>query len=180
MQLYDDCIRYGDGRAREIVYKLLVPVYAQLGFRNYFQETFRHVVNLTAKWPKVTRLVLQDNCCVNLSGNQGKGIEMDAYVESEVVRPLKMYISGHTIVKMCQRITGNVEFKKSCRAAYKSRESFDVHHTTCYSVQSSFPDQLKAGCVFLSKKFFAIKGRKDVHAVPLGKKDISKERYQAG
>lgn len=110
MQQYDDCIRYGDGRAREVVYKLLVPVYAQLGFRNYFQETFRHVVNFTAKWPKVTRLVLQDN----LSGNQGKGIEMDAYVESEVVRPLKMYISGHTTVNMCQRIMGNIDLIKSC------------------------------------------------------------------
>ena len=41
MQLYDNC----DRRAREVVYKLLVPVYLQLGFWNYSQETFRHVVN---------------------------------------------------------------------------------------------------------------------------------------
>ena len=30
---------------------LLVPVYAQLGFRNYFTEVFCHVVNFTTKWP---------------------------------------------------------------------------------------------------------------------------------
>ena len=58
MQMYDDCIRYGDGKTREVVYKLLVPVYAQLGFRNYFQETFRHVVNFTAKWPRASRSIL--------------------------------------------------------------------------------------------------------------------------
>ena len=116
MQLYDDCIRHCDGRAREVVYKLLVPVYSQLGFRNYFQETFRHAVNIIAKWPKVTRLILQDNCSVNLTGNQGKGIELDAYVETEVVRPLKTYISGHSTVNMCQRIMGNVDLMKSCRA----------------------------------------------------------------
>ena len=74
MQLYDDCIRYNDGKAREVVFKLVMPVYAQLGFKNYFQETFRHVVNVTAKWPKAARSILQDNCSVNLSGKMGKGI----------------------------------------------------------------------------------------------------------
>ena len=72
MKLYDDSTRYGDGKGREVVFKLLAPVYAQLGFRNYFQETFRHVVNFTAKWPKVTRSILQDNCCVNLYGKKRK------------------------------------------------------------------------------------------------------------
>ena len=34
MQLYEECIRHCDGRAREVAYKLLVPVYSKLGFRN--------------------------------------------------------------------------------------------------------------------------------------------------
>lgn len=150
MQLYDDCIRHCDGRAREVVYKLLVPVYSQLGFRNYFRETFTHVVNIIAKWPKVTRLILQDNCSVNLTGNQGKGTELDAYVETEVVRPLKTYISGHT----CQHVPTHNGKCRPCRAAYKSRESSDVHHTTRHSEQSAFPDQLKAGWFCLTKQFF--------------------------
>ena len=45
--LYDAAISYGDGIALEVVYHLLVPVYAQLGFHNYFTEVFRHVVNFT-------------------------------------------------------------------------------------------------------------------------------------
>lgn len=176
MQMYDDCIRYGDGKTREVVYKLLVPVYAQLGFRNYFQETFRHVVNFIAKWPQSSRSVLQDNCCVNLLGNKGKGIEMDAYVESEVVRPLKTYFSGHTTVKMCQRIMGSVDLLKSCRAAYKSKESFDVQYTSRHSEQSPFPDQLKTGWFCLTKEFFSNKGRKDVRAIPVGKKGAFQDK----
>ncbi|CAB4030285.1 Hypothetical predicted protein [Paramuricea clavata] len=58
----------GDGIAREAVYQALAPIYAQLGFRNYFTETFRHIVNFTTKWPLATRLLLQKNCSVNLLG----------------------------------------------------------------------------------------------------------------
>ena len=123
MKLYDDCIRYGDGQARETVYKLQVPTYAQLGFKNYFQETFRDVININAKWPEVAWNILQDNCCVNLSGKEAKEIEMDAYVESEVVRPLKVYSSGHTTVKMCERVMGSIDLLKSIPSAYKIPES---------------------------------------------------------
>ena len=87
-----------------------------------------------------------------------------------MVHPLKKYISRHTTVNMCQCIMGNVDHMKSCHAAYKSRESFDVHHTTRHPEQSAFPDHLKAGCFFLTKQFFSIKGRKDVDAIHLGKK----------
>ena len=170
MKLYDDCIRYGDGQARETVYKLQVPTYAQLGFKNYFQETFRHVINIYAKWPEVARNILQDNCYVNVSGKDAKGIEMDAYAESEVVRPLKVYSSGHTTVKMCERVMGNINLLKSIRSAYKSPESFDVHHTLQHSEQSPFPDQLKATWFCLNKQLFVNKGKKEIAALPIDRK----------
>lgn len=56
-------------------------------------------------------------------------------MEHEVVRPLKTYISDHTTVKMCQRIIGSIDLLKSCCAAYKSQESFNVHHTVRHSVK---------------------------------------------
>ena len=71
---------------------------------------------------------------------------------------------------MCQRIMGSVDLLKSCRSAYKSKESFDVHHTSHHSEQSPFPDQLKTGWFCLTKGFFLSKGRKDVQALPVGKK----------
>ena len=119
MSMYDST-RNGDGTTREVVYKLLMPVYAQLGFKNYFQETFRHTVNINAKWPESTRKILQGDCCVNLMGKKGNPIEMDAYVESEVVCPLTVYYSGHTTVKMCECLMGNIDLMKSVRNAYKS------------------------------------------------------------
>ena len=103
---------------------------------------------------------------------KGKGIEMDAYVESEVVRPLKTYISGHTTVKMCQPIMGNIDLSKSCRAAYHSKESFDIHHTVCHSEKSPFLDQVKAAWFCLTGSFFAHGGKKEVRPIPVGKKGI--------
>ncbi len=67
-KMYDAAISYGDGIAREAVYQALAPIYAQLGFQNYFTETFRHIVNFTTKGPLATRLLLQKNCSVNLLG----------------------------------------------------------------------------------------------------------------
>jgi len=57
-KLYDASTAYGDGYAREVVYQAQLPIYAQLGFRNYYTEVFRHVVNILAKWPPATRRLL--------------------------------------------------------------------------------------------------------------------------
>ena len=111
-KLYDASIVYGDGYAREVVYQTQLPIYAQLGFRNYYTEAFRHVVNVLAKWPVATRRLLQQNCSVNLSGKIGHGIELDGFVESEVVQPLKKYASDHTTVDMCERLIANTDMLK--------------------------------------------------------------------
>ena len=55
LQLYDDAISHNDGKARELVYQLQLPIYAPLGFRNYYQEVFRAVINFLAKWPSAKR-----------------------------------------------------------------------------------------------------------------------------
>ena len=69
-------------------------VYAQLNFRNYYSESFIHVVNLLGKWPLAFRQLLANNCSINISGRKGCGIELDAFVEAEIVQPLKVYMSG--------------------------------------------------------------------------------------
>ena len=129
-KLYDASTAYGDGFAREVVYQAQLPIYAQLGFRNYYTEVFRHVVNFLAKWPLATRRLLQQNCSVNLSGKKGHGIELDGFVESEVVQPLKKYASGHTTVTMCERLMANIDMLKMVRASYMGKDGFDVHHTS--------------------------------------------------
>ena len=49
---------------------------------------------LVGKWPLAFRKIVGQNCSVNITGKAGSGIEMDAFVEAEIVQPLKKYVSG--------------------------------------------------------------------------------------
>ena len=53
-------------------------------------------------------------------------------------------ISGHTTVKMVQRLMANIEIFGSTRECFQAREAFSVHPTTKHKEQDPFPDQLKA------------------------------------
>ena len=169
-RMYDAATAHGDGVAREAVYQAQLPVYAQLGFRNYYAEVFRHVVNFLAKWPSVTRSLMQKNCCINLLGKKGHGIELDAYVESEVVQPMKMYATGHSTVNMCERLMANIDLLKSVRRAYMNKQAFDVHKTSHHSVQSSLPDQIKGAWFCVQKEFFRNKKRTEIECYPVDSK----------
>ena len=165
--LYDAATAHGDGIARETVYQILTPIYAQLRFRNYYTEVFRHVVNFLFKWPKVTRLILQKNSSINILGKKGHGIELDAYVEAEIVQPLKNYVTQHTSVSMCERLMGNLEMLTSIRRAYTAKDGFDVHPTSRHSIPSSLPDQFKGAWFCLKKGYFEVQGRSEVECYPL-------------
>ena len=93
-QLYLDAIHYNMGVARETVWMLLLPLAAQLQKLNYWTESLVHVVNFTANWPLATRKMLQENCSVNINGKPGRGIGIDEFVETYMVRPMKEYSSG--------------------------------------------------------------------------------------
>ena len=94
LELFDISTSHVLGEAREVCYILQLPTYAHLNFKNYFTETFAHVVNFLGKWPLAFRRLLQKHCAVNLSGKKGSAIELDAFVEAEIVQPLKTYVSG--------------------------------------------------------------------------------------
>ncbi len=172
--MYDAATANGDGYAREAVYQAQTPIYAQLGFRNYYIEVFRHVVNFLIKWPAATRILLQKNCCVNLLGKPGHGIELDAYVESELVQPLKNYVSNHTTVNMCERLMANLDMLKYIRRAYMEKDGFDVHPTSRHSVQDPLPDQVKGAWFCVQKAFFEENERKEIECYSLdGKGDAT-------
>ena len=86
--------KQGDGLLRETVWVLLLPIFAQLNFRNYWTEAFVHVSNFTSLWPLAFRRMIQKNMSVNMSGKQGHNIDLDEYVETYLVRPLKNYTTG--------------------------------------------------------------------------------------
>ena len=97
LDLFDLSTKHCWGKARETSFILQLPVYAQLNFINYYTECFIHVVNFLGKWPLAFRQLLANNCSVNISGRMGSGIELDAFVEAEIVQPLKLYISGMVV-----------------------------------------------------------------------------------
>ena len=94
LDLFDLSTKHCWGKARETSYSLQLPVYAQLHFRNNYTESFIHVINLLGKWPLAFRQLLANNCSINISRQNGCGIELDAFVEAEIVQPLKVYMSG--------------------------------------------------------------------------------------
>ena len=86
--------KYADGNLREIVWVILLPLFAQLGFRNYWTEAFVHIVNFTALWPLAFRKLVKGNSTMNLSGKVGHNLDLDEYMETYIVRPLKVYATG--------------------------------------------------------------------------------------
>ena len=94
LELFITARRNGDGHLREIVWVILLPIFAQLGFKNYWTEAFVHVVNFAALWPLALRKMIKSNSTVNLTGRAGHNIDLDEYVETYIVRPLKVYATG--------------------------------------------------------------------------------------
>ena len=94
LDLFITAGREGDGTLRETAWVLLLPIFAQLNFRNYWTEAFVHVTNFTSLWPLAFRRMIVQNSSVNMSGKRGHNLDMDEYVETHVVRPLKTYASG--------------------------------------------------------------------------------------
>ena len=136
---------FGKSRGGEGLYEKSLPwggmdIFWNLTFRNYYTEVFRHVVNFLAKWPLATRRLLQQNCCVNLSLKKGHGIELDGYVESEVVQLLKKYASGHTTIAMCERLMANIDMLKLLRGAYMGKEGLMC--ITLHGTASKHPSQI--------------------------------------
>lgn len=89
-----DTFRYGHGLAREAVWMILQPLFAQSNKLNYHTEAMVHIVNFLAMWPLATRELLRRNCSISLNGKEGHNLALDEWVESGIVQPLKKYSTG--------------------------------------------------------------------------------------
>ncbi|XP_066290643.1 uncharacterized protein [Branchiostoma lanceolatum] len=166
-RLYYSSIKNGDGRAREAVWMILLPVFSQSKKKNYWIEALSHVVNMTAAWPIAIRRMVQENCSVSVDGREGHNIAIDEYVETHLVKPLKQYCSGQTTLKTLKRLNVNLQLIGSARACYKSRSGFDVHNTKRHSEPSPFQDQIFVSLFCLKERFFMHDpGRRKVKMYP--------------
>lgn len=96
LELYCSATKNGDGLSRETVWFILLPIFCQLRMKNYWTESLLHVVNFIAKWPLAVRKMMQQNCSISMKGNKGANIDLDEYVETYIVQPLKNYVSGES------------------------------------------------------------------------------------
>ena len=119
-------------------------------------ETLVHLVNIIAKWPLLTRLIVRQNSLVNVSGKVNHNVAFDEYMETFVVRPLKSYVSGKTIIKVLKAISGSTQLINSLLNIYLSEYGYDVHRTKKHSTAESLPDQLKVALLCLENDFFNI------------------------
>ena len=94
LDLFSTAGKEGDEFLRETAWVLLLPIFAQLEFRNYWTEAFVHAVNFTSLWPLALRHMIRKNTSVNLSRERGHNVDLDEYVETYIVRPLKIYVTG--------------------------------------------------------------------------------------
>ena len=93
-QMYANAVRYGNGLAREAVWMIMQPLFAQSNKRNYHTEAMVHIVNFVAMWALATRELMRRNCSISLNGKEGHNLALDEWVESCIVQPLKKYSTG--------------------------------------------------------------------------------------
>ena len=72
LELFDISTKHCWGKAREACYILQLPMYAHMGFKNYYSECFIHAMNFLGKWPVAFRQLLSNNCSINLSGQKAE------------------------------------------------------------------------------------------------------------
>ncbi len=94
-RMYLTAIKYGNSVAREAVWMIMYPLFAQSNKRNYATEAMVHILNFTAHWPLLGRELLQKNCSVSLNGKVGHNIALDEWVEMCIVQPMKNYSTGN-------------------------------------------------------------------------------------
>ena len=127
--------------------------------RSCFRSNRNHnkvILDFLMKWPIAFRRLLQQNCSINLSGKKAKGIELDCWVESQIVKPTKKFLSGHSTLKICTTLGGSVDLVSTIKNAYKGPKAFNDHSTTRHSVSSPLPDQLKGTWFCVRKGMFGM------------------------
>lgn len=140
ISMFYEAIRNNNGAQREAAWMIAAPLFAQLGKKNYMAEAIAHLVNIVAVWPPAIRNMMRQNCSVSVKGNQGHSIALDEYVETYIVKPLKMYASGHSSITVLSNLCCSLPLLSSVREAYKGTGGFDRHHTAKHSTPTSAPD----------------------------------------
>ena len=154
LDLYKLCVRNASGIGREVVWLISLLIYGPLQKKNYYVCAFVHCINFCYKWPALLRSVVRKNFAVSVRGQPGHSLAMDEYVESRMVKPLKMYATGHTSIRVLQALSVSSQYIHHVREVYS--ETFSLSQSRSHKVPNSVPDQLRVGRFALKERFFRI------------------------
>ncbi|CAB3997120.1 Hypothetical predicted protein [Paramuricea clavata] len=163
---YKESIRQGNGFSVEGVWMLCPALFCQVGKINYRDESFTQIVNSIAKWPLAYRKLYQQNRTINLSGNVGRQLAGDEWVEEYLVRPVKQFARAQSSFNMVELMSCSINLLEMNRAMYRSREAFNIHATKKHKTPSSALDQMKVAQFALKEKWFKGKDRTSVKRYP--------------
>ena len=159
-------VKFGNGISREVSWLILLPIFAQMGKKNYFTEALAYSVNFTCRWPLAIRKLVQQNCSLNISDVEGHNVAIDDFVETFLVQPLKQYVTGKTSLRVLQCMSANLDLVKRARKVHMSKAGLDIHCTKKHSVPDSFPDQLKVAWFCLKEQFFLANKSRQLKKIP--------------
>ncbi|CAB4003461.1 Hypothetical predicted protein [Paramuricea clavata] len=164
-------VRMGNGKAREACWIELTPIFAAFNKKNYKTESLVHMLNFTALWPLAYREMFRRNCSVNVKGKHGHNFAIDEYMETFVVKPVKLYGRKQTTIEMLGKICMNIELLEHIKSIYQ--QSFDTSIGGKSSVPDPTPDWIKVAWFAIHHKWLINAQRKTVNLYPHGKKELS-------
>ena len=151
---------------------MLCPaLFCQVGKINYRDKAFTQIVNSIAKWPLAYRRLYQQNRTVNVSGNVGRQLAGDEWVEEYLVRPVKQFARAQSSFNMVELMSCSINLLEMNRAMYRSREAFNIHATKKHKTPSSAIDQMKVAQFALKEHWFENEDRTSVKRYPWGDKE---------
>ena len=160
LSLYKRSVRCGYGLGREVAWLIGLLVYGPLQKKNYHAAAFVHCVNLLYAWPRFIRDVVSSYSSVSVVGRKGHNVANDEYVETYLVKPLKMYCTGRTTTNMLKNLSVSSQIIKQVRDAYV--EAFERRKNKNRKKVDSLVDQVKV-CIFACEHKFYDMSSEDVN-----------------
>ena len=143
--LYRHSVHNASGLGREVVWLISMLLFSQMRKMNYFLSALNYAVNFTTRWSVFEHTIVNRSFSVSVSGKPGHNIAIDEYVETYLVKPLKVYATGSTTVAMLKRLSLCGTLIRHVRSCY--HEDFHAKQKGRHSEPVSLPDQMKV-CLF--------------------------------
>lgn len=168
---FHESVRYGNAKTREACWLSSLVMFCALKKKNYKDEAISHIANFTALWPTAIREMYRRNSSISYKGRKGHNLALDEFVETVMVRPLKMFSKHHSTLSMMKKVNMNIELLTHIKQVFK--EEFEVHNRVKSVVPDAIPDCLKIAWFAVQQEWFVSQDRNVIPVLDHNKKDLS-------